>query len=172
MASTILVLAVAILCIILAWSLLRGGHTEVRSLSDWEARKYEVDIQILRNLLASDEERYLRSSLSRNQFCFFHRKRTSLALGFLKLFEANAGMLMRLGQLARMKGDRALTQRSDELIAAALQFRWNVLLLRFCLYAKWLLPSWRMAVPGFEARYRELMACFVDIQQCYPRVVS
>ena len=79
MASTILILVVAMLCVAFAWSLLHTPRSNIRDLSDWEAEKYEIDIQVLRNLLDRGEERYLRAHLSRPEFNFFQRKRSAFS---------------------------------------------------------------------------------------------
>lgn len=89
-----------------------------------------------------------------------------MALCMLRLVEENAGMLMRLGQLARMKGDPALTQKANELVATAIQLRLNLLLARLCLCLKWLFPSWTASVPAFELRYQDLLDCLVLVQRC------
>jgi hypothetical protein len=73
MVSTILVLVVVTSLLAFAWSLLRSGHSEIRSIQDWEERKHEVDIQIVRLLIDPDEETYLRDSLTRDQFRAFQK---------------------------------------------------------------------------------------------------
>jgi hypothetical protein len=170
MAATILILGLAILCIGLAWTLLQSNHVVVRNLADWESNRYEIDIEPLKNLLDRGEERYLRTHLSRAQFCSFQRKRIRLALDMLKLVEANAHMLMRLGQLAKMSNEQILAQRGAELSASALRLRWSMVLLRLCLSARWVFPAWPVALPAFEASYQELMDRFVFVQQSYRHV--
>ena len=165
MASTILILGVAILCAAFAWRLVRTPPSKIRNLSDWEAEKYDIDVQVLRNLLDSGEERYLRTHLPRPQFNFFQRKRIHLTLNMLKMIEANAAMLMRLGHLARMNGDQDLRQRGDELIVAALQLRRDIHVLRFCLTLKLLFPAWSVGLPRLEVSYRELMHRLIGVQQ-------
>jgi hypothetical protein len=165
MVSTLLVLTAAASALALAWSLLRSVPSEIKNQLDWEERKHEIDVQIFRALLDSGEETYLRSSLSRNQFQEFRRKRIRLALRMLRLVEENAGMLMRLGQLARMKGDPALTEKADELVATAMQFRLNLLLAKLSLCLKWLFPSWTVSLPAFEARYQHLLDSVARVQQ-------
>jgi hypothetical protein len=165
MVSTLLVLAAAASALALAWSLLRSVPPEIRNQLDWEERKHEIDVQIFRALLDSGEETYLCSSLSRNQFQEFRRKRIGLALRMLRLVEENAGMLMRLGQLARMKGDPVLTEKADELVATAIQFRLNLLLARLSLCLKWLFPSWTVSLPAFEVRYQRLLDSLAGVQQ-------
>jgi hypothetical protein len=63
MVLTILVLGVVASLLALAWSLLRSGHSEIRSMQDWETRRHEIDIQIFRFLIDPDEERYLSTTV-------------------------------------------------------------------------------------------------------------
>lgn len=165
MVSTLIVLAVAALALTLAWSVLRSGHPEIRSGQDWEEKKHDIDIPIFRALLDADDERYLRRSLPRNQFHCFERRRIRLALHMVSLAEENSGMLMRLAQLARMKGDPEVTKNADDLIATAIQFRLNLHLLKLCLGLRWLYPSWNVYLPAFDVRYRSLLDSLVLIQK-------
>jgi hypothetical protein len=165
MVSTLLVLVAAVSALALAWSLLGAGHAEIRNGRDWEEKRHEVDVQVFRALLDRNEERYLRSSLPHRQFQDFRRKRIRLALRMLRLVEENAGMLIKLGQLARMKGDPALSQKADELVATAIQFRLNLLLARLSLCLRWLFPSWMVSLPAFDVRYQHLLDSLARVQQ-------
>ena len=156
MVSTLLILAVAFLVLVFVYALLRG-HADLRNEQDWEQKRHPIDVEIFRVLLDRKEEAQLRSFLSHNQFRIFQRRRIGLALRMLRLVDENAGMLMALGRLARMKGDPALTQKVDELIATAFQLRLNLLLARLCLYLKWLFPSWTVSLPAFDVRYQHLL---------------
>jgi hypothetical protein len=82
----------------------------------------------------------------------------------LRLMEENAGMLTRLGQLAKMKGDPILTEKADEMLAGALQLQLNLLLGRLCLYLKWVFPSWTISVSALEASYQDLMNCLAHVR--------
>lgn len=165
MVSTLVVLGVIAVALVLAWSLLRSGHSDIRSLENWEAQRHEIDIPIFQLLLDRDEERYLRSSLPRNQFFAFQRMRIRLALRMLRLVEENASMSMSLGQLAKIKRDPVLTQAANEVVATAIQLRLNLLLVKPCLSLKWLFPSGVISVPVFEERYRHLLDCMVCIRE-------
>jgi hypothetical protein len=165
MASTLLILGVIAAALALAWSLLTGGHSEIRSLEDWEAQRHEIDIPIFRLLLDRDDERYLRTSLPRDQFLAFQRMRIRLALRMLWLVGENASMSMRLGQLAKIKEDPLLTQAANEMVAAAIHLRLNLVLVKSCLSLKWLFPSGVTFVPAFEEQYRHLLDCAVCIRQ-------
>jgi len=165
MVSTLIILGVALSALVLAWSLLRSGHPEICGGQDWEEKKHEIDVRIFRALLDRDEERYLRSTLLRNQFEAFQRRRIRLALRMLRLVDENAAMLMRLGQLAKMKGDPALTQKADELAAIAIRVRLNLLWARLCLCLKWIFPSWAVSLPTLEVRYQHLLDSLAWFQQ-------
>jgi len=165
MVSTLLILVVAFSALALAWSLVHRVHPEIRSRQDWDANKHEIDVDIFRALLDRNQERYLQSALSHNQFQKFRRKRIRLALRMLQLVEENAGMLTRLGELARMKGDPALTEQANELVATAIQFRLNLVLARFSLWLKWLFPFWTVSLPAFEVRYQQLLDSLARVQQ-------
>jgi hypothetical protein len=157
MVSTLLVLAVALFALACAYALLRRAHAGVSDDRDWEERKHVIDVEIFRVILERSEEVQLRRFLSPHQFTSFQRRRILLALRMLHLVDDNAGMAMQLGRLAKLKGDLALAQQIDEMIATAFQLRLNLLLARLCLYLKWLFPSSDVSLPAFEVRYQHLL---------------
>ena len=157
MVSTLIILGVALLALVFAYSLLHGGHGELHHEDERAEKNHDIDVEIFRVLVDRKEEAQLRSCLSGNQFAKFQRRRIRLALGMIRLVDENAGKLMGLGQLAKMKGDAALAQKVDDLIAIAFQLRLNLLLARFCLYLKWLFPSWPVSLPAFEVGYQQLL---------------
>jgi hypothetical protein len=157
MVTTLLMLAVAVLALVLAYALLRRAHTGVRDDHDWEQRKHAIDVEIFRVLLDRNEELRLRRFLLPDQFADFQRRRIHLALRMLNLVDENAGMAMELGRLAKLKGDLAAAAKIDELIGTAFQLRLNLLLARLCLYIKWVFPSWAVSLPAFEVRYQHLL---------------
>jgi hypothetical protein len=157
MVSTLLTLSVALFALVLAYALLRHAHTGLRDNHDWEQRKHAIDVDIFRLILDHNEENQLRRFLPPHQFAKFQRRRIHLALRMLRLVDENAGMAMQMGRLAKMKGDLALAPKINEMIATAFQLRLNLLLARFCLYLKWIFPSWALSLPAFEVRYRHLL---------------
>jgi hypothetical protein len=165
MVSTLLILAVVATALAVVWSLLHSGHHGPLTLQDWDKKKRDIDVRIFRSLVDADEERYLSISLPRDQFAAFQRRRTSLALEMLHLANENASMLMRLGSLATATNDAELASEADRLVAAATQFRLNILLARCCLRLKWIFPRWSVSVPSVEARYQHLLDSLLRIQQ-------
>jgi hypothetical protein len=157
MVSTLLILAVASLALVFVYAVLREGHAVVRSYEDWEEKKHDIDVRIFQVLLNRDEEIQLRRFLSKGQFSTVQRRRIHVALRMLQLVDEDAGMAMALVRLARVKGDPALAQQVDELIATGFQLRMNLLLARLCLYLKWAFPSWTISLPAFDVRYQYLL---------------
>ena len=76
-----------------------------------------------------------------------------------------AGMLMKLGQLAKSEANPALTKEAEDLIYGALRLRVNLLLVQPCLWLKWMFPGWTGTFPAIEMPYEELLAYLNRIRQ-------
>ena len=88
-----------------------------------------------------------------------------MALRMVMLAKENAEMLTRLGACARTKNDPALTREADQLIAAATQLRFNLLLAKYCLWVRWAFPGWSLTLPAVEAQYYHVIQSFSRVQQ-------
>ena len=167
MVSTITILSASVLSLYLVWILVRPGLPQIRSLEDWEANKKAVDPELFRVLLDPAEERYLRQSLTAEEFALFQRKRIALALRWLNLVGQNAGMLMKLGQLAKTNANAnpRLAKEADDLVYSALRLRVNLLMAQPCLWLKWLSPGWALSLPRVEIPYEELLGYLSLIRQ-------
>ena len=165
MVSTIAILSVAGLSLFLVWTLLRPGLPQIGSLEDWEAKRHEVDLAVLRILIDPGEERYLRSLFSPPEYRRMMRRRLTLALNSLGLIGENAAMLMKLGQLAKAGANPALAQEAEELSHGALRLRVNLMLVEPYLRVKWLFPGWTLSVPAFEMPYEELLSYLNRLRQ-------
>lgn len=165
MVSSITILLLSVLALYLAWTIMRPGLPQIKSLEDWEANNHAVEPELFRVLLDPAEERYLRQSLPPREFRLFQRKRMALALRWLNLVGDNAAMLMKLGQLARTEGNPRLAQEAEDLIHGALRLRVNSMLAEPCLWLKWVFPGWSWALPGLEIPYQELLTYLGRIRQ-------
>jgi len=168
MVSTLTILLVSGLSLFLVWNILRPGLPQIKSLEDWEAKKHEADVEVFRILLDPTEEKYLQHTLPPREFRIFQRRRIVLALGWLDLVGENAGMLMKLGQLARTSTNPALAEEAEDLIYAALQLRVNLLAVQLGLWLKWVFPGWALSLPAVEVTYEELLTYLSRIQQQQP----
>jgi hypothetical protein len=166
MVSTLLILAVAASALVMVWSLVyRNAQQAVLTLAEWEKKRREIDVQIFRSLVDCNEQRYLAQSLSSDQFKVFQRRRIQLALRMVRLAKENADMLVRFGAAARTRHDPVLAREADELVAAATQFRLNLMLARCCLWVRWVFPDWPVAVPSIETQYRHMLDSLLRVQQ-------
>jgi hypothetical protein len=165
MVSTLTILFVSVLSLYLVWRVVLPAFPQVKNLEDWEARKHEVDPDVFRVLLDPTEEQYLRRSFPPHEFRALQRRRMVLALHAIRLVGDNAGMLMKLGQLAKSDANPELTKQAEDLIYGALRLRVNLLLVQPCLYLKWLLPGWTGNFPAVEMPYEELLSYLNRIQQ-------
>lgn len=166
MVSTLIILAVAAIAMAAVSSLLfHNTQPKIFTLSDWEEKRCDIDVRVFRHLVDINEERYLSESLPHDRFAGFHRRRTQLALGIVRLAKENADMLIRLGALARAKDDPALTREADQLIAAATHLRFNLVLARYCLWIRWMFPRWPIFVPMVETHYQHLLDSLIRVQQ-------
>ena len=165
MVSTITILLASVLSLYLVWTIFRPGLPQIKSLEDWEAKRKAVDPELFRVLLDPAEERYLRQSLTAHEFVLFQRKRVALALRWLDLVGQNAGMLMKLGQLAKANANPRLAKEADDLVYRALRLRVNLVMAQPCLWLKWLFPGWALSLPTVEIPYEELLGYLSLIRQ-------
>jgi hypothetical protein len=165
MVSAIIILLLSACLLFLVWNIVHTRAPEIRRLEDWEANRYDVDIASFRMLLDHGEEQLLKSALSPRRFRSFQRKRFRLAWRMLQLVERNTAMLMKVGQLARTGVDPVLVDQAEELIAAALRLRVNLLLIQTYLLMKWMFPGWTVPVPVCETRYRQLLHSVVQVRR-------
>jgi hypothetical protein len=165
MVSTLTILFVSVLSLFLVWKVLRPSFPQVKNLEDWEAMKHEVDPDVFGLLLDPAEEQYLRRSFRPQEFRALQRRRMALALHAIRLVGDNAGMLMKLGQLAKSETNPALTKEAEDLIYGALRLRVNLLLVQPYLWLKWLFPGWTGTFPAIEMSYEELLAYLNRIRQ-------
>lgn len=158
MLSAILVLGLALTALVLAWSLLTNRTADACRKRDWDENTYLINVQILRSLLERNEFRYLQRSLPRAEFENCLRKRVRLTLQTLQVVEDNTNLLIQLAHGSKSAGDSECARRADDLLAAAIQLRVNLLLARCCLCVQWLFPSWTL-LPEWTKPYQHLLSC-------------
>lgn len=166
MASTALILFISAIALGLAWSLLfHNSQPKSFTVADWEKKKWEIDVRVFNYLVDRNEERYLALALVRKKFLVYQRRRTQLALRIVQLAKENSEMLVRMGALARDSNNPLLVREADDLIAAATQLRLNLMLAKYCLWVKWLFPTWSVSVPSVQTRYEHLLDFSLHFRQ-------
>jgi hypothetical protein len=166
MLSTLIILAVAVTGIAVVTSFLFQNSQPKRfTVRDWEQKRRDIDVRIFRYLVDIDEDRYVVQSLPRDKSAAFRRKRTRLALRIVRFTKENADMLIRLAALARAKDNPTLVREADHLIAAATQLRFNLVLARYCLWIRWVFPSWAISMPAVGSQYQALLDSFLRVRR-------
>ncbi len=158
MLSAILVLGLALTALIVAWSLLNPRARDACQDREWDESAHVMNVQVLRTLLERNEFRYLRRTLPRTEFENCLRKRVRLTLQALRLVEDNTNSLMELAHRSKTNSDSEGARGPDDLLAAMVQLRLNLLLARSCLYVQWLFPSWAL-LPEWTKPYQHLLGC-------------
>ena len=156
MVSAILVLALAAITLVMAWSLL-SHKSPAGNLHDGQHNHQKINAQMLRCLLEQNEFHYLHVSLSRKDFQSQVRKRIRLTLETLQLLEDHTDFLLGMGHVVISNASLELTRQRNELLAGPVQLRLNLLLARFLLYVQWLFPSWTLLLPRWVRPYRNLL---------------
>src|SRR6266702_4807613 len=72
----------------------RFGVSEVRSEKDLDARTVPIDMEIVANLLDSEQIQYVRSRLSDQEFLSFERERAKVLIEYVKRISQNAALLV------------------------------------------------------------------------------
>ncbi len=166
MVSTLIILAVALAALVAVASLLfHNTRPRVLTLSDWEKKEWNIDVGVFRYLVDIDEDRYIAQSLPHNKCAAYRRKRTQLALRIVQLAKNNADMVIRLAALTRAQDDPMLIREADYLIAAATKLRFNLVLARYCLWIRWMVPNWLISVPSLGPQYQRLLDSFARLHE-------
>jgi hypothetical protein len=164
MLSAILILALSISAVAVAWSLLgrRGQNPGDFRHGLPDAVRHdehcdELDLQILRALLDANEFQYLRRSLTRRDFEDLLRKRICLAFTMLRLLEDKIDRMLAVESFAAAKSNRELAPWAESVLASTVQLRFNLLLARLCLCLQWLFPSGTLSLAHCFRPYRDLL---------------
>lgn len=157
MLTTLLIVSIVSLVLILRYGILHGWRADKPSIKDWDVRKHQVNLEILRALLDRDDLRYVRTSLSPKEFRVLQRKRICIALRMLDLVQENSNLLVRALVLTERKCAPALGREMDEFVNSLLQLRLNLIRAKIFLYLQWVSPS----LPAFSARYQKLVESFI-----------
>ncbi|HVM92857.1 MAG TPA: hypothetical protein VMT67_08615 [Terriglobales bacterium] len=82
-----------------------------------------VDIDAFENLTDTEEEEFLRTSLSPSEFRGVQRSRIRAAKLYVAALSQNAGILVAIGQTARLNPDTEIAAAGQELMQKAIQLR-------------------------------------------------
>ena len=152
MAALIVLLLVAVGLLVLV----RGQRQRVTSLDDLTGRTQPVDMRAFQNLISPVETQFLRDSLPPVQFRIVQRQRTLGAAEYVRRISHNAGVLIRLGQLARANPDPQIAAAAHAMVERAAQVRMTSALVLAKLYIYSVLPVLPFGVEDIFGAYGRL----------------
>jgi hypothetical protein len=146
--------AIAVLGILLFLAQQRSWTA--RWLKDPSKHLRPVDLTAFRNLIDPAEEQYLRDHLPVGEFRAIQKERQRAAVQYVKAVGGNAGVLLRLGQAARLDANAEIAAEAESLVNAALQLRLASLLALTVLHLRILFPGRQVSLHSVAERYQTL----------------
>lgn len=156
MITLIILIVFSVAALLLLYRAARGQSAAVSSLADLEGQTRPVDLLAFQNLIAPDEESYLRENLTARDFRKVQRLRMLAALDYVRCTAHNAAVLLRLGEAARISSDPHIAQAGQELMNSALHLRMIAMLAQIQLYTRVLLPTVQLSPEKLVKDYRTL----------------
>ncbi|PYX42948.1 MAG: hypothetical protein DMG81_00620 [Acidobacteria bacterium] len=155
MTITLLLLVLAVLT--LALFFLRGVGPEI-TLDEALLSEHiqPVDVDAFCNLINAEEEEYLRSNLSLDEFRIIERQRLRAAVDYLLSLSHNAALLLHLGQSAKRSPDERIAQAGRDLVDNALPLRVFCVLAICKLYLQIIFPTAALQPSGIVDSYRQM----------------
>jgi hypothetical protein len=165
LASIIVCVAATALALLLF--LTRQRARTARWLKDPSRHLRSVDLAAFRNLIDPAEDRYLREHLPAGEFRAIKQKRLRAAVQYVKAVGENAGVLLRLGQAARLNANTEIAAEAEGLVNAALQLRLTAVRALIVLYIRILLPGRDVRLDNVADRYQKITGKFASLSLRY-----
>ena len=148
-----------VLLLLVAFGLLaiaRGHRHAVSGLDDLSLKTRAVDLAAFQNLIDPAETRFLRSSLKLGEFHAVQRERMLAAAEYAQRIQHNAGVLLQLGQSARLNPDPQVATAAQAMVERAARVRLLSTIVLFKLYAQYVIPSLPFAFERIFQDYQRL----------------
>jgi hypothetical protein len=137
----VLLIAVALAGLGLAYWAVRGQRIDLYAPADLERYAQPVDLAAFQALLDPANEAFVRENLLPREVRDFQRRRCRVAAAYVRRVAQNAAVLTRLAELARTSGEPETARAGAELANAALQLRLLALLSYARLRLELILPA-------------------------------
>jgi len=147
---TMIVIALAVGALALFYVAVRNRRKQSRQSIQ------PVDLQALRTLTERDDEFFLRERLSNSRFRRLKRQRVLVTMSYVGRIAANAAVVMRLGQEARLSPDPEVVRAAAQVLEMATQIRIQCLLAFAKLSAEFALPSLQLTPAVLAPAYQNL----------------
>ena len=117
------------------------GHYTARGQAAYAKRLTPVDLDAFENLTDPEEEQFLKVNLSRAEFRGVQRTRLRATRMYVATLSENAGVLVAVGQSARLHPDPEIAAAGLEIIQRSLRLKVWCLLAMFRLSAAMVFPT-------------------------------
>jgi hypothetical protein len=136
-----------------------------------------VDLQALRRLTDRDDEFFLRGKLPNSRFRRVKRQRIRVTMRYVGRIAANASVVMRLGQEARLNRDPEVARAATQVLELATEIRIQCLLALAKLSAEFAVPSLQLTpallAPAYQTlRENVLRLSTLEQQELAPAAVA
>jgi hypothetical protein len=153
------VLTALLLLLLIAFGLLaitRSHRRAITGLDDLSGNTKAVDLAAFQNLIDPAETQFLRTNLGYAQFCILQHQRMLAATEYVQRIAHNAGVLLQLGQLARLNPDPEVATAAQAMVERAAHVRMISMLALCKLYALSVVPALPFATENVFHDYRRL----------------
>jgi len=136
--------------------LVRSQRQTVSSLDELAGNTRAIDMPAFHNLIDPAETRFLQQTLPLAQFRLVQRRRVLAATEYVRNIAHNAGLLIQLGQLARVSPDPQLAEAARLMVERAAHVRIMATLVLGKLYLQSFLPAAPFVAEDIARDYRAL----------------
>jgi len=154
----ILILAVSGGLLGIVYISIRGRAAAIATAEDFEAQVKQVNLEALQNLMSSQDEAFLKATLSAADYREVEKARIRAALDYVGAISWNAAVFMRAAQVLRQ-------HRSPDVVAAAALISKEALELRVLSIAAELLLTLRLVIPVARIAPRGLGQVYGTLRQ-------
>jgi hypothetical protein len=156
MTLAIILVIAAVLGLIFIVSVALPRSLQVSAGKGMTAQIQPIDVEAFRNLVDAAEDDYLRRSLPASQFRLVRRERLRAMAAYIHAAQANAAVLVSIGQAALAAGDAHTVEAARRLVDSALLLRRNAAFALLKIYVAIAWPNSELAAAPVLYSYDQL----------------
>jgi hypothetical protein len=156
MIITIVLVLFALLALVVLTFAARGRSEQIANVTELQGKIRTVDVLAFRNLVDPEEECYLRENLPQREFRIIQRERLWAAIEYVQCVAANAAILLRLGEAARLNADPEIAKAGQELVESASKIRILSLSVNLKLRVRLVVPRLHVSPAAVSNSYESL----------------
>ena len=156
MIITIALVVFAVTALVVIFFAVRSRGEHITNVAELQGRIRPVDILAFRNLVDPEEESFLQSRLPAREFRVIQRERIRAAIEYVQCVAANAAILLRLGEAARLSAEPEIAKAGRELVETASKIRILSLSVGLKLRVRLVLPGLRVSPIAVSNSYENM----------------